>query len=297
MGILGSFGSEPVFFRAARIFSTSLRFGKRLRRRPKFLRMRGSALSSAVARCPSTVDATTCFDFLMPTAAMSCPWLKRSSDSVTVADSFGAPAAGLGAQFGGSFSTSGAPEPCSALASAAILNSSLQAAIRAARPLVPSKRIPASQQSFSASGEFTASLEASAIRLSMGSSAMAPGAMLRFTASAWRHSRARARSASSAPAIFTCASVPLRRLSSFRTQRCSPSMIGPAPRRSSSAGMFSRGIFSLLSSASFLSSFSRALLSSSRTAWGTGSTICPVNEGRAASFPFVVRSKAWKPAL
>eukprot|EP00408_Alexandrium_pacificum_P031575 CAMPEP_0171282194 /NCGR_PEP_ID=MMETSP0790-20130122/66787_1 /TAXON_ID=2925 /ORGANISM="Alexandrium catenella, Strain OF101" /LENGTH=63 /DNA_ID=CAMNT_0011751431 /DNA_START=9 /DNA_END=197 /DNA_ORIENTATION=- len=63
----------------------------------------------------------------------------------------------------------------------------------------------------------------------MGSSAMAPGAMLRFTASACRQSRARARSASKAPAIFTCASVPFRRLSSFRAQRLSPSIMGPVP--------------------------------------------------------------------
>mmetsp|Transcript_10040 Transcript_10040/g.28334 ORF Transcript_10040/g.28334 Transcript_10040/m.28334 type:complete len:255 (+) Transcript_10040:404-1168(+) len=254
--------------------------------------MRGSAFSIAVARCPSTVDAATCFAFFMPTAATSCPWLKRSSDSVTVAVNLGTPATGLGDQFGGNFRTSCAPEACSAVASAAMLNSSLQAVMMAASPPEPSKRIPASAQSFSASGECTTSRAARAMRRSMGSSAMAPGAMLRFTASAWRHPCARSKSTSRAPAILACTSVPLRRPSSFRTQRCSPSMMGPVPRRSSSAGMFSSEILSLRSSASFFSIFSRARVSSSRMACGTGSMICPCQSRRTTCCPFGVRSNA-----
>mmetsp|Transcript_65033 Transcript_65033/g.201582 ORF Transcript_65033/g.201582 Transcript_65033/m.201582 type:complete len:226 (+) Transcript_65033:88-765(+) len=141
--IFGSRGSEPVAFRAAWILSVSPRLGRRPRRRTRLLSARGSAFSSAVARWPSTVEAVTCLAFFMPTAAMSRPWPKRSRDSATVGESFGAPGAGLGFQLPGSFSTSSAVG-AAASACAAAQNSSRQALMTAARPATPSKRMPAS---------------------------------------------------------------------------------------------------------------------------------------------------------
>mmetsp|Transcript_96093 Transcript_96093/g.215288 ORF Transcript_96093/g.215288 Transcript_96093/m.215288 type:complete len:231 (+) Transcript_96093:162-854(+) len=204
--ILGSKGLELVFSKAALILSTSPLLGRRLCKRERFLTTRGSAFSSAVMRWLSTVDAMTCLAFLMATAARSCPWAKRSNDSVTVADSFGAPGTGFGRQSAGTFSTSWALSCCPSPSSsdeAPILNSCLHAVMRAARLAVPSKRMPASTQIFSVSGEYTVSRAARTIRRSMGSSAMAPGAMLRFTASCCRQSRALASSVSSAVTIFT----------------------------------------------------------------------------------------------